>query len=79
MTMVMKDGLRLVTAGLVIGGLVVMGTVRSMSVLLFGVNAIDRGAFALAACLLLLASLTASYRVALRAAVVDPVSALRAE
>jgi predicted permease len=79
MTMVMRDGLRLVTAGLIIGGLAAVSTVRSMSVLLFGVNAIDPAAFAVAGCILLLVSLLASYSVARRAAMLDPMTALRAE
>jgi predicted permease len=79
MTMVMGDGLRLVMAGLVIGGLAAVSTVRSMSVLLFGVNAIDPTAFAVAGCTLLLVSLLASYSVARRAAILDPMMALRAE
>ena len=79
MTMVMSDGLRLVTAGLIIGGLAAVSTVRSMSVLLFGVNAIDPTAFAVAGCILLLVSLLASYSVARRAALLDPIAALRAQ
>jgi macrolide transport system ATP-binding/permease protein len=78
-TMVMRDGVRLVTAGLVIGGVAAVSTVRSMSVLLFGVNAVDPTAFAVAACTLLLVSLLATYSVARRAAMLDPITALRAE
>ena len=77
--MVMRDGVRLVAAGLVIGGVAAVGAVRSMSVLLFGVNAIDPISFAVAACTLLLVSLLATYSVARRAATLDPVTALRAE
>jgi putative ABC transport system permease protein len=79
MTMVMSDGLRLVTAALIIGGVAAVSTARSMSVLLFGVNAIDPAAFAVAGCMLLLVSLLASYSVARRAALLDPITALRAE
>jgi ABC-type lipoprotein release transport system permease subunit len=50
-----------------------------MSVLLFGINAIDPIAFAVAGCTLLLVSLLASYSVARRAAVLDPITALRAD
>jgi putative ABC transport system permease protein len=78
-TMVMRDGVRLVTAGLVIGGVVAVSTVRSMSVLLFGVNAIDPAAFAVAACTLALVSMLATYSVARRAAMLDPITALRTE
>jgi ABC-type antimicrobial peptide transport system permease subunit len=78
-TMVMSDGVRLVSAGLVVGGVAAMTTVRSMSVLLFGVTAIDPIAFAVAACTLLLVSVVAIYRVARRAAMIDPITALRAE
>jgi hypothetical protein len=77
--MVMRDGVRLVTAGLVIGVVAAVSTVRSMSVLLFGVNAIDPAAFAVAACTLLLVSMLATYSVARRAAMLDPITALRAE
>ena len=77
--MVMKDGVRLVAAGLIIGGVAALSAVRTMSVLLFGVNAIDPLAFAVAACTLLLVSVLATYSVARRAAALDPVTALRAE
>jgi hypothetical protein len=77
--MVMRDGVRLVAAGLVIGGVAALSAVRSMSVLLFGVNAIDPFAFVVAACALLLVSVPATYSVARRAATLDPVTALRAE
>jgi predicted permease len=77
--MVMRDGVRLVTAGLVIGAVAAASTVQSMSVLLFGVNAIDPAAFAVAACTLLLVSVMATYGVARRAAMLDPIMALRAE
>jgi putative ABC transport system permease protein len=79
LTMVMRDGLRLVTAGLVIGGLAAVNIVRSMSLLLFGVNAIDPVAFAVASCMLLLVSLFACCIVARQAAILDPITALRAE
>ena len=79
MILVMSDGLRLVTAGLIIGGLAAVSTVRSMSVLLFGVNAIDPTAFAVAGCMLLLVSLLTSYLVARRAAILDPITVLRAQ
>jgi hypothetical protein len=78
-TMVMRDGVRLVTAGLIIGGVAAVSTVRGMSVLLFGINAIDPTAFAVAACTLLLVSMLATYSVARRAAMLDPITALRAE
>jgi predicted permease len=78
-TLVMRDGVRLVTAGLVIGGVAAVSTVRSMSVLLFGVNTIDPTAFAVAACTLLLVSVLATYSVARRAAMLDPITALRDE
>ncbi len=77
--MVMRDGVRLVVAGLVIGGVAAVSAVKSMSALLFGVNAIDPLAFAVAACTLLLMSVLATYSVARRAATLDPVTALRAE
>jgi hypothetical protein len=77
--MVMRDGVRLLTAGLVIGAVAAVSTVRSMSVLLFGVKAIDPTAFAVATCILLLVSGLATYRVARRAAMLDPLTALRAE
>ena len=60
----MPDGLRLVTAGLILGGLAAVSTMRSLSVLLFGVNAMDPTAFAVAGCMLLLVPPPASCVVA---------------
>ena len=79
MAMVMTDGLRLVTAGLIIGAIAAVSIMRGMSVLLFGVGAMDAAAFAAAAGLLLMLSLLASYVVARRAGTLDLITALRAE
>jgi putative ABC transport system permease protein len=79
MAMIMGDGLRLVAAGVIIGALAAVSMVRSLSVLLFGIGALDPAAFAAAAGLLLMVSLLATYTVARRAATLDPITALRAE
>jgi hypothetical protein len=68
-----------VTAGLIIDGVAAVSTVHSMSVLLFGVDAIDPTALPYSRCTLLLVSVLATYSVARGAATVDPITALRAD
>lgn len=77
--LVLRDGLRLTSAGLVIGAIVGIVVARAMSHLLFGVGQFDMATFATAGATLLMAALIASYLPARRASRVDPVVALRHE
>jgi putative ABC transport system permease protein len=76
---VIADGLKLTFIGVamgVIGGVALAG---AMSRLLFGIRSLDPISFATATAALLIASLLASFLPALRAARVDPMTALRCE
>ena len=75
--LVIGQGLRLTLAGVALGAAVALAAARAMTHLLFGIGALDPAAFVLAAALLLLAALLASYLPARRAARVDPMVALR--
>lgn len=77
--MVIRQGLRLAIAGVVIG-LVAAGTLSGlMSSLLYGVGALDPITYGSVAVALVIVSLTASWIPAARAAGVDPSIALRSE
>lgn len=77
--LVLKDGLRLATAAVVIGcGLALIGG-RWIGSLLFGVSPHDPAVFGVVALVLVLAALAASTLPGLRAARVDPNLALRLE
>jgi predicted permease len=75
--LVVKDGLRLVGAGLVIGGIGALALGRLVEGLLFGVHAGDPVALGSAAALLFASGLAASFFPARRAAGIDPLTALR--
>jgi putative ABC transport system permease protein len=77
--MVLGQGLRLVVFGLLIGLVGAFALTRVMESLLFGVSATDPLTFAAVATLLVAVSAAASLIPALRAARVDPVTALRTE
>ncbi len=77
--LVVTEGLKLVTTGLVIGALGALGLTRLIAALIHGVSAADPPSFALAAALLVAAGLLASYVPALRAVRVEPMSVLRSE
>lgn len=76
--MVVVQGVRVVTVGVVVGVLVAAGVTRTLSTLLFGVEAVDVVTFLVVSGLMLLVGVTASYLPARRASNVDPVEALRA-
>lgn len=68
------------TAGGIVGGLVAaLAVSRWLRSLMFGVSPTDLGTFSVAAALVLLVALVASYVPALRATRVDPLLALRSE
>jgi ABC-type antimicrobial peptide transport system permease subunit len=78
-SLVIRQAVWLTLAGLSIGLLCSLGTSMLMRSLLFGVQAWDAATFVCVSVLLGLASLSASFLPARRAASVNPVEALRAE
>jgi predicted permease len=79
LSMVLREGGTLAFIGLVfgLGGAYLVG--RAMQTTLYGVSALDVGAFGAAAFVLLVAALLACYVPALRASKVDPMTALKCE
>jgi putative ABC transport system permease protein len=75
--MTVKQGLKLVGLGLVIGVVTAFVLTRLMASLLFGVSATDPMTFATIALVLTAVAVFASYIPALRATKVDPMEALR--
>jgi len=73
----LREGARLIVAGLIAGLAGAIAATRAMSTLLFGVSARDPVTFAAVAGALALVALLASYIPARRAARVDPMVALR--
>src|SRR3954447_13291827 len=79
LTMTVKQGLKLVGFGLIIGLVAAFILTRVMATLLFGISATDPLTFISISLVLLLVALVASYIPALRATRVDPMIALRAQ
>lgn len=77
--LVLREGLALAAIGIVIGIAVAYAAARGMGALLFGVRPEDPLTISIAAALCLTIALLGCLRPALRAASVDPLSALRAE
>ena len=78
-SLVLRQCVGLTLTGIAIGTLVGAAVGRAMSQLLFGVRALDPITFAAAASALVIVSIVASYLPARRAAMVDPVAALRCD
>ncbi len=77
--MVVRQGLFLAFGGVVVGLLAAAALSRLMASVLFGVDTLDPVTYASVAALLVAVAVTASWLPALRAAGVDPSTALRAE
>jgi ABC-type antimicrobial peptide transport system permease subunit len=77
--LVLREGLALGAAGVVLGAGGAWALSRVLATLLFGVTATDPATFASVALLLLLVALLATLWPASRAARVDPILALRRE
>jgi predicted permease len=77
--MFVLHGLMLAAVGVVVGGAAALGLTKLMKSLLFGVAANDPWTYALMAAGLIFAAVVASYLPSLRAMMVDPIDALRAE
>jgi len=77
--LVLREGLRLAFWGIAIGGALAYAAARGMSALLFGVRPDDPLTLAAAAALCLATAVVGCLRPALRAAHVDPLTALRSE
>ena len=77
--LVLRQGMMLTGAGLVVGFIAAVAATRLVASMLFGVKPGDPLTYAAVAALLGLVSLAACYLPARRATLVDPVSALRQE
>jgi putative ABC transport system permease protein len=77
--MFLYRGMTLSAVGIALGAAAAAGLTRSMSSLLFGVTPVDAPTFAVAAGVLVVAALAASYIPARRAAAVDPVETLKGQ
>lgn len=77
--MVLRQGFALAGAGVAVGLASAFALTRLMSALLYGVSPLDPMTFGTVAVLLTSVALVASYLPARRAAMTDPVEALRAE
>jgi putative ABC transport system permease protein len=77
--MVMRQGMGVALAGLAIGLGAALAATRAIGSVLIQVNPSDPATFAGAACFLMLVSLAATWLPALRAARINPVTALRRE
>ena len=77
--LIARDGFRLSTLGVAIGGVLSLPMAYALGALLFGVQIADVAAFALACLLLILVGTVAAVLPARRAGRLDPLAALRAE
>jgi ABC-type antimicrobial peptide transport system permease subunit len=77
--MVLRDGLRLIGAGLVVGAFAAVALGHAMTAMLFGIGPLDVWAFALSACTLGVVGALASWLPAWRASSIDPARVLRGD
>jgi predicted permease len=77
--MVVAEGVRVVLLGVVLGLAAAVAATRALGSLLYGVDAVDTGTFAVMSAGMVAIGLLASYVPARRASRVDPVASLRGE
>ena len=77
--MTVREGLKLVGAGMILGLGAAFLLTRVMATLLYGISATDPMTFIGISVVLLAVAILASYVPALRATKVDPITALRAQ
>jgi putative ABC transport system permease protein len=77
--LVLRDGLRSVLLGVVVGTVGAIGVARAMQALLYGLPPVDAVSFGTSAALMLLASGVAAVIPARRAVGIDPLRSLRSE
>jgi len=77
--LVLREGMAMAVAGVVLGTAISYVATRLLTALLFGITPTDAVSFALAAGCLLFFALIASYLPARKATAIEPVVALRAE
>jgi ABC-type antimicrobial peptide transport system permease subunit len=77
--MIMRDGIRLVAIGVLVGMTIAVGVSRVIQSMLFVISARDAATFVLVPSLLTLVAILACWVPALRATRIDPSSALRDE
>ena len=79
MALIARDGLRLAIVGVVIGSVLALPLAQVLGALIFGVHIADMAAFGGTCALLVIVALGAALLPARRAALVDPMTALRSE
>lgn len=77
--LIMRQGMKMVLAGISIGGLAAVAVSQAVTSVLYGVSALDVGAFAAGFMVMTLVALLASYLPARSATRVDPAAVLRSE
>ena len=78
LTMLLREGLRPVALGILLGAAGALGVTRALSAMLFGVSSMDAMTYVVACAVLAIAALVASIVPARRALRVDPIIAVRA-
>jgi len=77
--MVVRQGVRVLALGIVLGAALAFAATRALGALLYGVEAFDLGTYLAVAAVMVLVGLAASYLPARRASNVDPMVSLREE
>jgi len=77
--LVMRQGMKMVLAGIAIGGLAAVAVSRAIASVLYGVSALDAGAYAAGFAVMVTVAFLASYLPARSATRVDPAVVLRCE